>query len=258
MSDGAILVWVIKNFYFIFLCEGTEFIYFIYLFFHLLLLVGGQPLYNIVVGFVIHWHESAMDLHVFPILITPPTSLSTRSLWVFPVHQAWALVSCIQPGLVICFTLDNMHVSMLFPQNIPTSPSPTESKSKNFSFYSSTFYSCHFLLISPVSLRSIPFLSFILPLFALNVSLISLIFLKTSLVFPIRFFFPSISLQCSLKKAFLSLLDILWNSAFGWIYHSWLTGKDPDAGKDWRWEEKGMTENEMVGWHHQCDGHKFE
>ena len=46
-----------------------------------------------------------------------------------PVHQAWALVSCIQPGLVICFTLDNIHVSMLFSRNILPSPSPTESKS---------------------------------------------------------------------------------------------------------------------------------
>ena len=70
-------------------------------------------------GFVIHWHESAMDLHVFPIPIPPPTSFSTRFLWVFPVHQAWALVSRIQPGLVICFTLDNIYVSMLFYQNIP-------------------------------------------------------------------------------------------------------------------------------------------
>ena len=35
-----------------------------------------------------------------------------------------------------------------------------------------------------------------------------------------------------------------------------LTWKDPDAGKDWR-QEKGMTEDEMVGWHHQFDGHKF-
>ena len=84
--------------------------------------------FYIVVGFVIHWHESAMDLHVFPILIPPPTSLSTRSLWVFPVHQVRARVSCIQPGLVICFTLDNIHVSMLFSRNIPPSPSPTESK----------------------------------------------------------------------------------------------------------------------------------
>ena len=39
---------------------------------------------------------------------------------------------------------------------------------------------------------------------------------------------------------------------------NWLIGKDPDAGKDWRREEKGTTENEMVGWHHQLDGHEFE
>ena len=38
---------------------------------------------------------------------------------------------------------------------------------------------------------------------------------------------------------------------------SWLVGKDPDAGRDWRWEEKGTTEDEMVGWHHQHDGHGF-
>ena len=37
-----------------------------------------------------------------------------------------------------------------------------------------------------------------------------------------------------------------------------LTGKDPDAGKDGRQEEKGMRENEMVGWHHRLDGHAFE
>ena len=39
---------------------------------------------------------------------------------------------------------------------------------------------------------------------------------------------------------------------------SWLIGKDPDAGKDWRWEEKGTREDEMVGWHHQSDGDEFE
>jgi len=39
---------------------------------------------------------------------------------------------------------------------------------------------------------------------------------------------------------------------------NWLTGKDPDAGKDWRHEEKGMTEDEMVGWHHWLYGHEFE
>ena len=35
---------------------------------------------------------------------------------------------------------------------------------------------------------------------------------------------------------------------------NWLIWKDPDAGKDWRWEEKGMTEDEMVGWHHRLRG----
>ena len=38
---------------------------------------------------------------------------------------------------------------------------------------------------------------------------------------------------------------------------SWLTGKDPDAWKDWGQEEKGMTEDEMVGWPHRLDGHEF-
>ena len=39
---------------------------------------------------------------------------------------------------------------------------------------------------------------------------------------------------------------------------SWLTGKDPDAEKDWRQEEKGTTEDEMVGWHHLLSVHEFE
>ena len=38
---------------------------------------------------------------------------------------------------------------------------------------------------------------------------------------------------------------------------SWLIGKDPDAGRDWEHEEKGMTEDEMAGWHHRLDGHEF-
>ena len=39
---------------------------------------------------------------------------------------------------------------------------------------------------------------------------------------------------------------------------SWLFGKDSDAGKDWRQEKKGMTEDEMIGWHHRFNGHEFE
>ena len=79
--------------------------------------------------------------------------------------------------------------------------------------YSSSVYSCHHFLIYFASFRSIPFLSFIEPIFAWNVPLVSLIFMKRSLVFPILLF-SSISLHCSLRKAFLSLLAILWNSAF--------------------------------------------
>ena len=40
--------------------------------------------------------------------------------------------------------------------------------------------------------------------------------------------------------------------------NNWLIGKDPDAGKDWRQEEKGKTEDEMVGWHHPLKGHEFK
>ena len=38
---------------------------------------------------------------------------------------------------------------------------------------------------------------------------------------------------------------------------NWLIGKDPDAGKDWRQEEKGTTEDEMIGWYHQLNGDEF-
>ena len=40
--------------------------------------------------------------------------------------------------------------------------------------------------------------------------------------------------------------------------NNWLFRKDPDARKDWRWKEKGMTEDEMVRWHHWLNGHEFE
>ena len=71
--------------------------------------------------------------------------------------------------------------------------------------YSSSVYSCHPFLISPASVRFILFLSIIVPIFTWNVPLVSLIFLKRSLVFPILLF-SSISLHWSLRKAVLSLL----------------------------------------------------
>ena len=87
------------------------------------------------------------------------------------------------------------------------------------SFLYSSVYSCHLFLIFSAYVRAIPFLSCVVPIFAWNVPLASLIFLKRSPVFPILLV-SSISLHCSLKKAFLSLLVILWNSAFRWVYFS--------------------------------------
>ena len=92
------------------------------------------------IGFAIHQHESATGIHMFLILNTPPTSLPLLSLWVVPVHQPQG--SCIEPGLAICFLYDIIHVSMTFPQIIPHSPSPTESKS--------LFYTSVSLLLSRI------------------------------------------------------------------------------------------------------------
>ena len=47
---------------------------------------------------------------------------------------------------------------------------------------------------------------------------------------------------------------ILWPH----VAKGWLIGQDPDAGKDWRQEEKGTTEDKLVGWHHWLNGHEFE
>ena len=63
-----------------------------------------------------------------------------------------------------------------------------------------------------------------------------------------------ISPEYSLEGLMLKLkTPILWPSDA----KNWLIGKDPHAGKDWRWE-KGTSEDEMVGWHHRLYGHKFE
>ena len=44
---------------------------------------------------------------------------------------------------------------------------------------------------------------------------------------------------------------------FGHLKKSWFFGKDPDARRDWGQEEKGMTGDEMAGWHHRLEGHEF-
>ena len=84
---------------------------------------------------------------------------------------------------------------------------------------SSSVYSRQLFLIAYASVRFTQFLCFVVPILVWNVPLEFLIFLKRSLVFS-NLSFSSISLHWSLRKAFLSLLTILWNSAFKWVYLS--------------------------------------
>ena len=107
------------------------------------------------------------------------------------MHQVRVLVSCIQPGLVICFTLDNIHVLM----------SPLDCKA-----------------IKPV-----------LP-------------------------------EGNQSWMFIERTDAEAEAVILWLpdVKNWLIGKDPDAGQDSRQEEKGMTEYQMVAWHHELIGHEFE
>ena len=58
---------------------------------------------------------------------------------------------------------------------------------------------------------------------------------------------------------FIERTDVEAETPILWLLHakSWLIGKDPDAGRDWGQEEKGTTEDEMAGWHHQLNAHEF-
>ena len=84
------------------------------------------------VVFAIHSYESAMGVHVFPILTLLLTSLPINPSESSQCTSSEHPVSCIEPGLAIYFTYDNIDVSMLFSQNIPPLPSSTEFKSLCF------------------------------------------------------------------------------------------------------------------------------
>ena len=65
--------------------------------------------------------------------------------------------------------------------------------------------------------------------------------------------------KVALTGHFIFTFNLSWNSNTLATWCKELTHwKNPDAGKDWRQEEKGTTEDEMVGWHHGLDGHEFE
>ena len=135
-----------------------------------------------------------------------------RETWVWSLGQEDPLERKWQPTPV--FLPGESHGQRSLVGYSPRGPKESDMTERlNFHFLFTFVYSCHLLLLSSASVKSIPFLCFIEPIFAWNVPLVSLIFLKRSLVFPILLF-SSISLQWSLRKTFLSLLAILWNSAF--------------------------------------------
>ena len=100
--------------------------------------------------------------------------------------------------------------------------------------YSSSVYYCNLFFISSASVRSILYLSFIVPIFAWNIPLVSLISLKRSLVFPILLF-SSISLHWSLRKDFLSLLLLYQLCQSLWLCGSQQTVENVSRDVNTRW-----------------------
>ena len=104
--------------------------------------------------FAIHWHESTMGVHVFPILnpLPPPSQShpSGSSQCTRPEHP----ISFIKPGLEISLTYDNLYVSMSFSQIIPPLPSPTESK-RLFYVHLCLFFCLAYRVIVTIFLNSI-------------------------------------------------------------------------------------------------------
>ena len=167
-----------------------------------------------------------MDLQVFPIPIPPPTSPSTRSLWVFPVHQAWALA--------------RQHIKkqrLYFANKDPSSQGYGFSSShvwmreldcekswvlKNWCFWIVVLEK---ILDSPLDCKEIQ---------------------------PVH---P----KGDQSWVFIGRTDAEAETPVFWPPHekSWLIWKDPDVGRHWGQEEKGMIEGEMTGWHHWL-GHGFE
>ena len=123
----------------------------------------------------------------------------------------WALLAAVLPKAYL-----NSHSRMSGSEWVIT---PLWLSRSRCILYNYSLYYLHLFLISSASIRFLSFLSFIVPIFGWDVLLTFPVFLKRSLVLPFLLF-SSVSLHCSLKKAFLSLLAILWNSAFSWVYLS--------------------------------------
>ena len=161
--------------------------------------------------------------------LSSPYHPSGSSQCTIPEHP----VLCIKPGLAVRFTCDIIHISMPLSQIIPPSPSPTESKR--------LFYTSVSLLLSRIQGYH-----YHLSKFCIYVLVCEEI--------------QTIHSEGDQPWDFFGRNDAKAETPVLWPPHakSWLIGKDSDAARDWGQEEKGMTEDEMVEWHHQLDGRESE
>ena len=169
--------------------------------------------------FAIMWDDCncAVKNWPFPVLWLLLSFPNLLACWVQCFHsiifRIWSSSTGIPSSLLALFEvmLPKVHLtshSRMSGSRWVITPSCLSGSRRSF-LYSSSVYSCYLFLIPSTSFRSIPFLSFIVPIFTWNVPLVFLVFLNRCLVFPILLF--SVSLHWSLRKAFLSLLAILWN-----------------------------------------------
>ena len=158
-----------------------------------------------------NWNENWPFTALWPLL----SFLNLLTYWVWHFHsiifRLWnSSAGILSPPLALFVVmLPEAHLTLHFSMSGSSwviTPSWLSGSLRSFLY--SSVYSCYHFFISSASVRSIPFLSFIGPIFAWNVPLVSLIFLKSYLVFPILLFF-SISLHWPLRKAVLSLLALL-------------------------------------------------
>ena len=134
------------------------------------------------IGFAVHWHESAMGVHVFPILNPPPTSLPIPFLWVIPVHQPWAL--CIMHWT---WTGDLFHMIIyMFQCHSPISshPRPLPQSPKDCSIHLCLFCCLAYRVIITIFL--IPYICVSILYWCFSFCLTSLCIISYSFIHLIR------------------------------------------------------------------------
>ena len=150
---------------------------------------------------------------------------------------------------MICFTLDSILVSKLFSQNIPPLPSPTESKSLFCISVLRKIYGISTWMRETSIIQDAHSMSFVRFTSDFQVWSGFLLYVQSW----------SEHFLVSQSWVFIEGTDVEAETPILWPpdVESWLIWKDPDAGKDWKQEEEGTIEDEMVGWHHRLNGHGF-